>query len=121
MMLVDTTVLVDVTRRLPAALSWVEHQDQRLFVSEVTRAEVLTGMRSHERSVVAAAFAALSWLPVDEEVSTRAGDLGRTYRASHHLGVADLLVGATALVHGLELVTSNVKHYPMFEGLAAPY
>lgn len=121
MKLVDTTVLVDITRRSPDALAWVEQQQERLYVSEVSRAELLTGMRSHERAAVTAVFAALSWLSVDERVSTRAGDLGRQYRASHRLGVGDLLIGATALEHDLELVTSNVKHFPMVEGLTAPY
>jgi predicted nucleic acid-binding protein len=29
--------------------------------------------------------------------------------------------GATALTEGLELATLNVRHYPMFPGLAQPF
>ena len=31
------------------------------------------------------------------------------------------LIAATATVSGAELWTRNVKHFPMFESLAAPY
>lgn len=119
--LVDSTLVIDVTRGVPAAIEWVDQQAGLLAASEVTRSEVLQGMRSAERARVAAALDSLQWFPVDERVSTRAGELGREYRASHHLGIADLLVAATALEHGLELVTSNVKHFPMVDGLSAPY
>lgn len=121
MILLDTTVLVDVVRGVPAARAWVTDQDTVAAASEITRAEILRGMRSHERSATHRALDDLRWLPVDEEVATRAGALGRQYRASHHLGLPDLLIAATALVNGVELVTSNVKHFPMFSGLTAPY
>jgi predicted nucleic acid-binding protein len=35
--------------------------------------------------------------------------------------VADLVIAATANLHGLELATTNVRHFPMLEGLRAPY
>jgi predicted nucleic acid-binding protein len=34
---------------------------------------------------------------------------------------ADLLIAATALEHRLIVVTRNVRHFPMFQGLMAPY
>lgn len=121
MKLVDSTLVIDVTRGVPAALEWVDEQAGLLAASEVTRTEVLQGMRSAERARVTAALESLEWFPVDEAVSARAGELGRAYRASHHLGVGDLLVAATAQEQEIELVTSNVKHFPMFPGLTAPY
>lgn len=54
--------------------------------------------------------------------SRHAGELGRAYRQSHPgLGVVDLVVAATALGLNAELATSNVRHFPMFVGLEAPY
>lgn len=62
------------------------------------------------------------WLALDEAVARRAGDLGRRWRASHHgLATADLVIAATALEHQLDIATLNVRHFPMFDGLAPPY
>jgi predicted nucleic acid-binding protein len=37
------------------------------------------------------------------------------------IGVADLLIAATAERLGLPLATLDVRHYPMFEGLEPAY
>lgn len=121
MIVVDTTVVIDLLRGEARAAAWLDEQSQVVAASEVTRAEVLQGMRSSERRTTPQALRGYRWLAVDEEVSTRAGDLGRRYRASHDLDLADLLIAATADVHGAGLVTSNVRHFPMFEDLRPPY
>jgi hypothetical protein len=64
---------------------------------------------------------AISWVPLDEQIARRAGRLGRDFRRSHGLAVADLVIGATAQELGAQLATSNVRHFPMFPGLTAPY
>jgi predicted nucleic acid-binding protein len=90
--------------------------------SEVTRVEVLRGMRSHERRVTERFLATIRWVGVDEEVSTLAGELGRRFRRSHGApGVADLVIAATAERHKLPLATLNVRHFPMFPGLEPAY
>jgi predicted nucleic acid-binding protein len=86
--------------------------------SEVTRVEVLRGMRSHERRVTERFLATMRWVGVDEEISGLAGELGRRFRRGHGgIGVADLVVAATAARLGIPLATLNVRHFPMFEGL----
>jgi predicted nucleic acid-binding protein len=120
--LLDTSVLIDVLRGSAAAAAWLAGLDEVPLCSEVTRAEVLRGVRSGERAGTERLLAALRWAPVDETISRRAGELGRRHRASHRgLGVADLLIAATAQTYGAELATANVRHYPMFPRLAAPY
>jgi len=118
----DTSVLIDVLRGSEAAAAWLADLDELPLCSEITRAEVLRGVRSPERSRTERLLAALRWAPVDETTSRRAGELGRRHRGGHRgLGVADLLVAATALVHDAELATGNARHYPMFPGLRPPY
>ena len=90
--------------------------------SEITRAEVLRGLRSDERRRTERLFGTIRWASVDEPIARRAGDLGRRYRRSHRgLGTADLIIAATALELDLELATLNLRHFPMFAGLEAPY
>jgi predicted nucleic acid-binding protein len=44
--------------------------------------------------------------------AVRAGELaGALYQVGQPLAVADVLIAATALVHGLVVATANVKHY----------
>ena len=59
---------------------------------------------------------------MNESIARRAGDLGRRWRRSHvAIGLADLLIAATAIELGADLATSNIRHYPMFPGLTPPY
>jgi predicted nucleic acid-binding protein len=120
--LLDSDVLVDYLRGLPAAGRYVDGLRVTPTCSEVTRVEVLRGMRSHERRAVERLLAAIRWVGVDEGISTLAGDLGRRFRGSHTaLGVADLVIAATADRHGLSLATLNVRHFPMFPELEPAY
>jgi predicted nucleic acid-binding protein len=120
--LLDSDVLVDYLRGLPAAGRYLDGLTVTPTCSEVTRVEVLRGMRSRERRVTERFLATIRWAGVDEEVSTLAGELGRRFRRSHGaLGVTDLVIAATAERHKLPLATLNVRHFPMFPGLEPAY
>ncbi len=122
MFVLDTSVLIDVLRGDAAAVAWVDGLAEVPTCSEVTRAEVLRGVRAGERARTERLLHAVIWAPVDESVSRRAGDLGREYRRSHHgPSIADLIVAATALGLDAELATHNVRRFPMFDALRAPY
>lgn len=118
----DTTVLIDALRGDPSAFAWLGELAEQPSCSEVTRVEILRGLRSQERAVAERLFAGLAWVPVTESVARRAGEFGRQYRRSHAtVGTNDLIVAATAVDQGLPVATSNLKHFPMFEDLARPY
>jgi predicted nucleic acid-binding protein len=122
LILVDTTVLVDLLRGLPAARDFLVQVDRPLVASELTRIEILRGLRSGERAGAERAFRAFRWVAVDEAIARRAGELGRHWRASHAgIGVVDLVIAATALELDADLATSSVRHYPMFPDLQPPY
>jgi predicted nucleic acid-binding protein len=90
--------------------------------SVLARIEIEGGMRSGERRSVASLFGVLRLLEVDDPVARRAGELLRAYRRSHPgIDLVDFAVAATAEHHGARLATLNVKHFPMFEGLTAPF
>jgi predicted nucleic acid-binding protein len=118
----DTTVLVDQLRGSEKAFEYLAGLEGRPVCSEITRIEVMQGLRSSERRGANKLFATVTWVPVDEAVARRAGELGRRWRKSHPgIGVADLVIAATAEELGVGLATQNVKHFPMFEHLRAPY
>ena len=118
----DTDVLIDYLRGLPAAGRYVDGLAEVPTCSEVTRAEVLRGLRSHERRVTERFLATIRWAAVDETTSRLAGELGRRFRHSHgSIGVADLVIAATATRLRIPLATLNVRDFPMFEGLEPAY
>lgn len=119
---IDTGVLIDALREVGPAVETLAAIYPVPICSELSRAEILRGMRSAERQITQALLQQLDWVPVDRAISERAGELGHRYRASYPgLGVADLVIAATALHLGRPLITLNVRHFPMFEGLKPPY
>ncbi len=122
--LVDTSILIDYLRghRHAAVLLERERGFGVLHASEMTRLEILAGMRSHEEAQTRSLLSALVWHPVDEDVAERAGALGREWLPSHHsIDGADLAIAATAIRLEAKLLTLNVKHFPMFADLQQPY
>lgn len=118
----DTGVLIDHLRASAPATEYLAGLDDRPVCSEISRIEVIQGLRSAERQAADRLFALIAWVPVSEAVARRAGDLGRKWRRSHPgIGVADLAIAATAEHVDATLATRNLKHFPMFEGLRAPY
>ncbi|PZU38675.1 MAG: VapC toxin family PIN domain ribonuclease [Microbacterium sp.] len=123
-MLVDTSVLIDVLRGDDRARRLLVHHRTLgpLNASEVSRAEVLAGMRPAEAATTQDLLDALHWHAVDREISTLAGELARQWLPSHRgIDVADFLIAATAHRIGAELLTLNIRHFPMFTTLARPY
>lgn len=120
--LLDTSVVIDVLRAHPAAAAYVKSLGSVPICSEITRVEVVRGLRSRQRDTAQALFRALDWAILDEVIAQRAGELGRIYRRSHQgLSSVDLVIAATAQETGLPLATMNLKHFPMFKGLHRPY
>jgi predicted nucleic acid-binding protein len=118
----DTSILIDILRNDSAALAYVRGLEQVPACSEVTRIEVVRGLRSPERASAERLFETIRWLAVDEPISRRAGEHGRKWdRHRPGISLADLVIAATAEELEAELATTNVRHFPMFEGLRAPY
>jgi hypothetical protein len=120
--LVDTSILIDLLRGHPAARDYLRGLDEPPLVSEVTRVEVLRGLRTTERDATERLFDALRWVAVDEAIARRAGELGRHWDR-HRPGIAlpDLVIAASAEHLDAELATMNVRHFPMLRELSPPY
>lgn len=122
--LVDTSILIDYLRGHQDAADLLEQERAAgaLHASEITRLEVLAGMRTGEERQTRSLLSTLRWHPVDTEVAVQAGELGRTWLPSHRgIDGADLVIAATAVLLGARLLTLNVRHFPMFADLERPY
>ncbi|HET6612932.1 MAG TPA: type II toxin-antitoxin system VapC family toxin [Kofleriaceae bacterium] len=121
---VDTSVLIDVLRGSAEAAQILTDFRARglLHSSVVVKAEILAGMRASEDASTRRLLSAIEWHGVDEKIAEEAGRLGRQWLPSHHsIDTADLLIAATAIVLKCPLLTLNIKHFPMFPGIRAPY
>ena len=125
MKLVDTTVAVDHLRGTAPAVALMTRlveEGETLAASEFVRFELLAGVRPGEIDALERFFSSLVWLGIDEDIARTAGSLARKHRKSHSgIDDADYLIAATAIVADAGLLTTNVRHFPMFDGLAPPY
>lgn len=119
-MLVDTDVLIWYmrgNRRAAQALDRVEEP----ALSVVTYMELVQGLRSkRELQLLRATLRILSApvLPINEVISNKAMFYLEQHFHSHALRLADALIGATAVTHGMPLLTANTKHYKVIADLS---
>jgi predicted nucleic acid-binding protein len=105
--LIDTDVFVDHLRGV-RALAGIA----RGSYSSITRAELFAG-RQDEEILVQGVLAPYQEIPVDRRIAERAGRVRRSTR----LDIPDALIAATALEHGLELMTRNARDFARVQGL----
>lgn len=125
MKLLDTSVAIDHLRGAQSAvdlLTRLVDEEDAVRASEVVRFELIAGVRDEEMESLEQFFSALSWVPVEEAITRTAGSLAREHRKAYSgIDDVDYLIAATALVLDADLVTTNVRHFPMFAGLRPAY
>lgn len=125
MKLIDTTVAVDHLRGVEPATSLLTRlvdEGEALLASELVRFELLAGVKPKETQALEQFFSSLVWVAVDEDTARTAGELARRHRKAYSgIDDADYLIAATAIVTEADLLTTNVRHFPMFKKLVAAY
>jgi predicted nucleic acid-binding protein len=119
MMLVDTDVLIWHLRGYPQATRRLDELGA-LTLSAISWLEVLQGMRTKAELVAVKKMLdrrSATLLPVTEAITLRATELMESLILSHGLQMGDALIAATALDHGLPVLTANVKHFGAVQGL----
>jgi predicted nucleic acid-binding protein len=117
--LLDTTVLVDVSREREPAANWTRsllRGASVVGVSTVSVAEFFAGLPPAERSAWETFLGDLERWEVTTEIAVRAGSLRYDYsRRGRTILIPDAIIAATAIAVGAVLVTSNVKHFSIPE------
>jgi hypothetical protein len=123
--IVDADVLIDVVKGNPlasGALAEARAAGTRLWSVTPVRAEILRGVFGREIAPAADLLNVLEWLDVDIELADRAGEMGRPFVRSHQgISITDLLLAAAVDRMGGQLLTRNVRHFPMFPDLRPAY
>lgn len=93
-----------------------------IVASEITRFEVLAGLRRGEEDHTERLLAEIVFVPLDEPIARLAAGLARTFRSAYGgIEDEDYIVAATALELEADLLTRNVRHFPMLAGLEPAY
>lgn len=122
MFLLDTVIVSELRRKRPNAgvIRWVsKQQDDQLHLSVVTLGEIERGIEKGRKTDAEFADTLAAWLESlirlygDRILPVTPGVARRWGRLSAHLGHegADLLIAATALTHGLTVVTRNTSDF----------
>ena len=127
--LFDTCILIDILRGKGEAVDCFDRHaddtandpDGLLAVSAITVHELHQGMRPKEKARTEGLIGAFPVLRFGEDTARVSGALGQRYLKSHRRDAPDLIVAATAINSGSELITCNLKHFPMFPDLKLPY
>lgn len=100
--LIDTDVFIDHLR----GARRLEVQDDRVSYSVITRCELFAGKNADEAQL-RLLLAPFAELPVNRRIAERAGQVRRTMGTR----LADALIAATALEHGLVVITRNIRDF----------
>jgi predicted nucleic acid-binding protein len=129
MFLVDTNVISAAAPARRAArldvVAWMDRNAALLFVSVVTIAEIEDWIAKARRTGATRKADDLGWwletllhlygdrvLPVDVPAARFAGVLADLARgAVFDVGFSDLAIAATAHIHGLTVLTRNIRHF----------
>lgn len=125
MKLIDSSVAIDHLRGTEPAttlLTGLVEEGETLLASELVRFELLAGVLPSEIDAFEQFCSSLVWIAVDEDIARTGGSLARKYRKAHSgIDDVDYLLAATAIVFDADLLTTNVRHFPMFGNLLPPY
>ena len=125
MKLLDTSVAIDHLRGVQPAVDLLRRfvdEEESVISSEVVRFELLAGVQTKEIDALEQFFSVITWIPVGENISRAAGELARQHRRAYGgIDDADYLIAATALMLDADLITMNVRHFPMLTGLRPAY
>lgn len=117
--LFDTDILIAYLRGYPQAVELLKAlaaQRFDFFISPVTIIEIEAGIRDTEKGKTYELLDIFEVCTVDRSIAHWAGSSLRKYQKKGvTLGLADVIIAATAVIHNLTLVTYNTSHYPMSE------
>lgn len=119
MILCDTDIIIEFYKNNQYVVDEIRHIGQNnLAVSVITQAELYFGaLNKAELKKIQKHLRSIRRFPVDIRISDKFLTLMETYSLSHKLSLPDALIASTALVHGLELYTLNVRDFQFITGI----
>lgn len=118
--LLDTNILIYMTKGDDVALQFVERQSGIPGISVITYMEALMGVTGpEEQMVLDSTVESLTMVPLSEHIARRCANIlrMRDKRSIRDPYFADVVIANTALALGVPLITNNPKDFTRFPGL----
>ncbi len=113
-LLVDTDILIDVSRGITIAINRLQSEaiNSTLAISTVTQMELIVGCRNKiELQNLEKFLQRYVIIKVNEFITDKTIELLKKYRLSHGLLIPDGLIAATAIVINAPLLSKNQRDY----------
>ncbi len=121
MVLVDTSVLIEYFRKQDKTKTFLYQlagQHPQIYISAISKFEIWVGNNPDQTDFWRALFSSLITLPFGDQEAEMAGVIQqKLLKTNQQIGISDLLIGATALLHELPVATLNLKHFGRLEGV----
>lgn len=121
--LLDTNVCVEFFKKNSRIGHRMEQLESgQLYISVITLAELKYGAQKSDRqqhhlNLIESFLDEVEVLSIDMCIDKFASEKVRLSKAGSLVDNFDLLIGATAVHHGLTLVTNNTKHFQRIQGI----
>ena len=114
-LLVDTDVLIAYLNHR-AYRSYLESAKYRVYYSAITKKELLAkrGLKTSERQAIITLLKRFRLIRINRRVTDEYSRLRSRYPS---LAKGDALIGASALARKLPLLTQNLRHFRVIQGL----
>ena len=121
--LIDTDMCIFRIRGCDKLESKFDDLDEtNLFISEITIAELRFGAergnrKTEQHHLIDLMCKQFTVLPITNAIRLFAVEKARLWGIGRKIPDFDLLIGSTAIVHNLTLITNNVKHFERLQAL----
>ena len=114
-LLLDTNFIIGLLRTDENYISKFEEiKSNDLYISPLTVTEIYAGCRANEIGETENLLQKIFTIPLSKLVSREAGLMIYHYsKRGKKIYIADAIIGATAKIHHLTLITQNIKDFPM--------
>ncbi|MFY7908229.1 MAG: type II toxin-antitoxin system VapC family toxin [Emticicia sp.] len=115
MILVDTSILIDYFRKQnkeKTILYQLFSENEDLAISVITKYELMLGSNTQQDLFWMALLQKVNVISLDESVIDETVRIKKELRAKNQeIGLADILIAATAKFHQFKLATLNINHF----------
>ncbi len=116
--LIDTDILIKIYRGDKEKQRIIEPIQDNLAISIITVMELLAGATSDQNKYeILKISKAYRVIEITEAICKTALNLSKKYCVEHEVGVADVLIAATAITNNFPLYTDNIRHFEFIEEL----
>lgn len=112
-LMLDTNIIIDYLKQKPDVVSFIEkYGKENIVLSPFVVMEIYQGVLNKEDlNRTRKKLKGFTTLIIDQAIIDLALQIQQQYVLSHHLGIPDTLIAATALIYDLELLTYNLKDF----------